>query len=67
MPGLLISIPVLLGLLALLSAIPWLRGMDRPMEALAWMTAVLTVVIVAFYTWTPKARNYGGSARGCAG
>ena len=59
-----LSIPILLGLLALLSAIPWLRGMDRPMEALAWMTAVLTVVVVAFYTWTPKARNYGGSAQG---
>ena len=34
------------------------------MEALAWMTAVLTVVLLAFYTWTPKARNYGGSAQG---
>jgi hypothetical protein len=61
---LLLSIPILFGLLALLSAIPWLRGMDRPMEALAWMTAVLTIVILAFYTWTPKARNYGGSAQG---
>lgn len=61
---LLMAIPILLGLLALLSAIPWLRGMDRPMEALAWMTAVLTIVILAFYAWTPKARNYGGSAQG---
>ena len=60
----LISIPVLLGGLALFAAIPWLRGRDRPMEALAWMTAILTVVIVAFYTYTPKARNYGGSAQG---
>ena len=34
------------------------------MAAVAWMTAVLTVVILAFYTWTPKARNYGGSAQG---
>ena len=34
------------------------------MEAVAWMTAVLTVVLLAFYTWNPKARNYGGSAQG---
>jgi hypothetical protein len=60
----LLSIPILFGLLALLSAIPWLRGMDRQMEALAWMTSVLTMVIIAFYAWTPKARNYGGSAQG---
>jgi hypothetical protein len=61
---LLLSIPILFGILALLSAIPWLRGMDRPMEALAWITAVLTILIVAFYAWTPKARNYGGNAQG---
>lgn len=61
---LLLSIPILFGLLALLSAIPWLRGMDRPMEALAWMTAVLTIVVVGFYAQTDKARNYGGSAQG---
>jgi hypothetical protein len=60
----LLSIPLLLGGLAMLAAIPWLRGTDRPMEAMAWMTAVLTAVIVGFYTWTPKARNYGGSAQG---
>jgi hypothetical protein len=28
------------------------------------MTIVLTIVLLAFYTWTPKARNYGGSAQG---
>ena len=28
------------------------------------MTAVLTVVLLAFYTWNPKARNYGGSTQG---
>ena len=58
------TIPALLGLLALFAAIPILRGRDQPMSALAWMTAVLTVVIVAFYAWNPKARNYGGSAQG---
>lgn len=61
---LLLSIPILFALLVLLSAVPWLRGMDRPMEALAWMTTVLTIVVVAFYAYTPKARNYGGSAQG---
>ena len=34
------------------------------MAAAAWMTAVLTVVLLAFYTWNPKARNYGGSTQG---
>ena len=34
------------------------------MAALAWLTIVLTVVLLAFYTWNPKARNYGGSTQG---
>ena len=28
------------------------------------MTLVLTVPVLAFYTWNPKARNYGGSTQG---
>jgi hypothetical protein len=39
------------------------RGMS-PMVAVAWLTTVLTVVVLAFYTWNPKARNYGGSTQG---
>ena len=35
-----------------------------PMVALAYLTTVLTVVLLAFYTWNPKARNYGGSTQG---
>jgi hypothetical protein len=58
------AIPAMLGLLALFAAIPILRGRDQPMAAVAWISAVLTVVIVAFYAWSPKARNYGGSAQG---
>ena len=58
------AMPALVGLLALFAAIPILRGRDQPMAAVAWMTAVLTLVIVAFYAWSPKARNYGGSAQG---
>ena len=34
------------------------------MAALAYVTTVLTVVVLAFYTWNPKARNYGGSTQG---
>ena len=34
------------------------------MAAVAWLTTVLTVVLLAFYTWNPKARNYGGSTQG---
>jgi hypothetical protein len=35
-----------------------------PMVALAYLTTVLTIVVLAFYTWNPKARNYGGSTQG---
>jgi hypothetical protein len=35
-----------------------------PMVALAYLTTVLTIVLLAFYTWNPKARNYGGSTQG---
>jgi hypothetical protein len=57
-------IPGLLILLALLSALLLLRRGGAPMAAVAWMTSVLTVVVLAFYTWKPEARNYGGSTQG---
>ncbi|MGO9597924.1 MAG: hypothetical protein ACLP7Q_08005 [Isosphaeraceae bacterium] len=41
-----------------------IRGGQRSLTVLAWMTAVLTVILLAFYTWNPKARNYGGSTQG---
>ena len=34
------------------------------MAVVAWLTAGLTVAMLAFYTWNPKARNYGGSTQG---
>ena len=34
------------------------------LSAAAWLTAILTVAMLAFYTWNPKARNYGGSTQG---
>ena len=36
----------------------------RRMGVVAWLTLALTVILLAFYTWNPKARNYGGSAQG---
>lgn len=30
----------------------------------AWLTLLLTIALLAFYTWNPKARNYGGSTQG---
>lgn len=60
----LLAIPGLLALLAFLNAVILLRRGGEPMAAIAWMTVVLTVVLLAFYTWNPKARNYGGSAQG---
>jgi hypothetical protein len=57
-------IPGLLALLAGSSGIILLRGGGAPLAAVAWLTTVLTVVILAFYTWNPKARNYGGMTQG---
>ncbi len=34
------------------------------MKIVAGLATVLTVVLLAFYTWNPKARNYGGSTQG---
>jgi hypothetical protein len=59
-----LSIPVMFGLLALLSWLLDIRPGGEPMAAVAWMTAILTAVVLAFYTITPKARNYGGSTQG---
>jgi hypothetical protein len=39
-------------------------GKGRPLKAISWMTLLLTVAMLAFYTWNPKARNYGGSTSG---
>jgi hypothetical protein len=37
---------------------------DDSMKIVAGLVTVLTVVLLAFYTWNPKARNYGGSTQG---
>ncbi len=34
------------------------------LTAVAWLTLLLTAAMLAFYTWNPKARNYGGSTQG---
>jgi hypothetical protein len=34
------------------------------LSMVAWLTIVLTIAMFAFYTWNPKARNYGGSTQG---
>jgi hypothetical protein len=34
------------------------------LSAVAWLTLLLTAAMLAFYTWNPKARNYGGSTQG---
>ncbi len=57
-------IPGLLALLAGSSGIILLRGGGAPLAAVAWLTTALTFVILAFYTWNPKARNYGGMTQG---
>lgn len=34
------------------------------LEGVSWITILLTAAMLAFYTWNPKARNYGGSTQG---
>jgi hypothetical protein len=36
----------------------------RRLRTVAWLTLLLTAGMLAFYTWNPKARNYGGSTQG---
>ncbi len=36
----------------------------RPLRAISGLTLALTVAMIAFYAWNPKARNYGGSTQG---
>jgi hypothetical protein len=36
----------------------------RPLSLVATFTLLLTAALLAFYTWNPKARNYGGSTQG---
>jgi hypothetical protein len=43
----------------------WFVARGEPaMVPLAFVTAILTALELAFYTWNPKARNYGGSTQG---
>ena len=51
-------------LFSLLGALLALRGEFRGLRMAAVLTLVLTVAMVAFYDWNPKARNYGGSTQG---
>ncbi|MGC8640103.1 MAG: hypothetical protein ACP5XB_09540, partial [Isosphaeraceae bacterium] len=48
----------------LVGMIPLLGRPRQRMAVNAWMTLILSVVLFAFYTWNPKARNYGGSTQG---
>lgn len=41
-----------------------LVGRGRKLPTTAWLTLTLTAAMLAFYTWNPKARNYGGSTQG---
>jgi hypothetical protein len=43
---------------------PFPRRGTTAMTVAAWLTIVLTAILLAFYTWNPKARNYGGSTQG---
>ena len=51
-------------LFSLLGALRVAFARGRPLKLTAWLTLVLTAGLLAFYTWNPKARNYGGSTQG---
>jgi hypothetical protein len=53
--------PILL--FSLFGALKLAAGRGRP-RVLGGLTLVLTAAMLAFYTWNPKARNYGGSTQG---
>jgi hypothetical protein len=39
-------------------------GKGRSLKTISWLTMILTVAMLTFYTINPKARNYGGSTSG---
>ena len=51
-------------LFCLIGAFRALRGESRGMATVAIFTLLLTIAMLAFYDWNPKARNYGGSTQG---
>jgi hypothetical protein len=53
-----------LALFALIGSLRLLFARTDRLQPLAGLTLLLTVALLAFYTWNPKARNYGGSTQG---
>lgn len=51
-------------LFSLIGALIVAFGRRRSPKLVAWLTLVLTAAMIAFWAWTPKARNYGGSTQG---
>jgi hypothetical protein len=60
--GLVWMVPFLL--FTIYGAVRLFFARDGRLQALAGMTLLLTAALLAFYTWNPKARNYGGSTQG---
>lgn len=50
-------------LFSLFGALREIFGRGR-LSLVGWLTILLTTAMLAFYTWNPKARNYGGSTQG---
>ncbi|MDB5349128.1 MAG: hypothetical protein JWN86_375 [Planctomycetota bacterium] len=53
-----------IALFAIIGAFRAMRRESKGLAATAALTLVLTIAMVAFYDWNPKARNYGGSTQG---
>jgi hypothetical protein len=51
-------------LFSVFGAVRLVADRGRRLKAVSWLTLGLTAAMLACYTWTPKARNYGGSTQG---
>jgi len=49
---------------SLIGCVRLMKRRGGPLSAIARMTAVLTVVVLGYYSWNPQGRNYGGSTQG---
>ena len=51
-------------LFSLYACVRNIAGRGRALRVISGLTLLLTLAMLAFYTWNPKARNYGGSTSG---
>ena len=53
-----------IAIFSILGAFLAFGGRSKGLKVTSALTILLTIAMVAFYVWNPKARNYGGSTQG---